>query len=55
MLRFIRFLSRDERGVSALEYAVLAGVIIAAVLGISSSFGTGLSGLFTGLITKAGG
>ena len=55
MLRFIRSLSRDERGVSALEYAVLAGIIIVAVVAGAGTFSTGLQGLFTGLITKAGG
>jgi len=33
MLRFIRSLSRDERGISALEYAILAGVLLVVIVG----------------------
>ena len=32
MLTFLKMLRRDERGVSALEYAILAGLILAAVV-----------------------
>ncbi|QBR00110.1 Flp family type IVb pilin [Paraburkholderia pallida] len=58
MLRFIRSLSRDERGVSSLEYAVLGGIIVAALalVGtyIAGSNGTGgIQGLFNTLLTKA--
>ena len=54
MLRFIRSLSRDERGVSALEYAVLAGIIVTAVVaaGTVLNGASGLSSLFTTLMTK---
>lgn len=41
MKRFFSFL-RDDRGVSALEYAILAGVVIAAVsLGVAGTDGQG--------------
>ncbi|NPT44712.1 Flp family type IVb pilin [Paraburkholderia sp. 1N] len=53
MLRFIRSLSRDERGVSALEYAVLAGIVVAAVVAagaVLSSTTGGLPALFTTLM-----
>jgi len=55
MLRFIRSLSRDERGVSALEYAVLAGIIVAALVTVGTllSGSSGLQSLFSTLITKA--
>ncbi|TCG06964.1 pilus assembly protein [Paraburkholderia steynii] len=54
MQRFIRALSHDERGVSALEYAVLAGIVVAAVVaaGAVLSGSGGLQSLFTALITK---
>lgn len=54
--QFFKKLVRDERGVSALEYAILAGVIVAAVaVGVgylSDSLKTGFSNLST-TITSA--
>lgn len=54
MLRFIRSLSRDERGVSALEYAVLAGIVVVAVVAAGSvlSGDGGLSSVFSSLMSK---
>jgi pilus assembly protein Flp/PilA len=59
MLQFIRSFSRDERGVSALEYAILAGIVVAAVIaagvvltGTSGTGGGGLQGLFNTLMNK---
>jgi pilus assembly protein Flp/PilA len=52
MLQSIKSLSRDERGVSALEYAVLAGVVVVAVVAAGVLLNTGLSGVFTNLINK---
>jgi pilus assembly protein Flp/PilA len=52
MLKFINLLKRDERGVTALEYAILAGVIVAAVVGVGASFSTNLQTVFRNLTTK---
>jgi len=52
MLRFIRSLSRDERGVSALEYAVLAGIIIAAVVAGLKTFSGDIKTAFTNVGQK---
>lgn len=54
MLHFIRSLSRDERGVSALEYAVLAGIVVVAVVaaGAVLSGDSGLSSVFKSLMSK---
>jgi pilus assembly protein Flp/PilA len=52
MLKLIKLLKRDERGVTALEYAILAGVIVAAVVGVGASFGTNLQTVFRNLTTK---
>jgi pilus assembly protein Flp/PilA len=54
MLQFIKSLSRDERGVSALEYAVLAGIVVIAVVAAGAIFGgaTGLPALFTNMVDK---
>ena len=55
MLHFIRSLSRDERGVSALEYAILAGIVVAALVvagAALSNANTGLPSLFNALMVK---
>lgn len=54
MLRFIKSLSRDERGVSALEYSVLAGIVVLAVVAAGAIFsgGTGLPALFSNMVAK---
>lgn len=54
MLSFLRSLSRDDRGVSSMEYAVLAGIIVIAVVAagtVLSDTTTGIPGLFTKLLT----
>jgi pilus assembly protein Flp/PilA len=58
MLCFIRSFSRDERGVSALEYAILAGIVVAALVTAGaylSNTTTGLPGFFSTLMTKISG
>lgn len=52
MLQFIKSLSRDERGVSALEYAVLAGIIVVAVVAVGTVFSPALKSVFTNLTDK---
>jgi pilus assembly protein Flp/PilA len=52
MVQFIKSLSRDERGVSALEYAVLAGIIIVAVVAVGTTFSPALSSVFKALTDK---
>ncbi|MGN7979623.1 Flp family type IVb pilin [Burkholderia sp. 22313] len=54
MLQYVKTLLRDERGVSSLEYAVLAGIIVVALAAVGTvlSGSTGLSSIFTTLINK---
>ncbi|PLZ03375.1 Flp family type IVb pilin [Burkholderia sp. WAC0059] len=55
MRQIIRKLWADERGVTALEYAILAAVVVVAVTAagaVLENNGTGLPGLFTSLMTK---
>ncbi|MEZ0603896.1 Flp family type IVb pilin [Paraburkholderia sp. IW21] len=54
MLQFMKLLSRDERGVSALEYAVLAGIVVIAVVAAGAIFSGsgGLPTLFSNMVTK---
>lgn len=47
MRKLLNALKRDERGVSALEYAILAGVIVAAVAVGVTAFGDKIGALFT--------
>lgn len=54
MLSFLRSLARDDRGVSSMEYAVLAGIIVIAVVAagtVLSDTTNGIPGLFTKLLT----
>ena len=50
MLVFIndlRALLRDERGVTAMEYGLLAGLIAVVIIGAVTTVGTSLSTTFT--------
>lgn len=52
MKNLLKKLSRDERGVSALEYAILAAVVIGAVVVAVGSLGTEIANAFTSLVTE---
>jgi pilus assembly protein Flp/PilA len=52
MRKFIQSLLRDERGVSALEYAILAGMIVVVVGVALTTFGDGLEDAFKALGDK---
>lgn len=53
MFKLIKKLGRDERGVSALEYAVLAAVVVSAVIAAGNVLGgsSGLSSVFTSIMS----
>jgi pilus assembly protein Flp/PilA len=40
-------LAKDERGVTALEYGLIAGLISVVIVGTITTLGTKLSGVFT--------
>jgi pilus assembly protein Flp/PilA len=46
-------LKSEEKGASAVEYALLVGLIAAAVYAAVALFGTELSGLFTDVVPEA--
>ncbi|TQF76615.1 Flp family type IVb pilin [Elioraea sp. Yellowstone] len=51
-------LRRDEKGVTAIEYGVIAAVIIVALVGVLTAVGTGIGDAFTAVsqaLTNAGG
>lgn len=54
MFTFLRTLQRDERGVSSMEYAVLAGIIVIAIVAVGTivqNDTTGIPGLFKNLMS----
>jgi pilus assembly protein Flp/PilA len=52
MYTFLNAFVRNERGVSALEYAIMAGIVVVALTAVGTTFSTSLQGLFTALFTK---
>jgi pilus assembly protein Flp/PilA len=52
MQKLLKAFVRDERGVSAMEYAILAGIVVVALTLVGSTFSTNLSDIFTNLTTK---
>ncbi|MFP3563331.1 Flp family type IVb pilin [Paraburkholderia sp. SIMBA_030] len=47
MRKFFKAFVRDERGVSAMEYAVLAGIVAVALGGMATMFNDSVSTMFT--------
>jgi len=45
-------LGRDRRGVTALEYGLIAAVGATVIVTAFTSFGTALTGLFTGIASR---
>jgi pilus assembly protein Flp/PilA len=52
MRKLFRAFVRDERGVSAMEYAVLAGIVVVALGGMASVFKGDISTMFGDLFLK---
>lgn len=52
MIRFIRDLAKDKKGVAALEYALLAGLIVLGVAAAASS--ANVKSNLTAIFTKVG-
>lgn len=51
MRKLFKALQKDERGVSALEYAILAGILIVVIVTGVTSFKTNIQTLFTNAST----
>ncbi|MFL9963016.1 Flp family type IVb pilin [Paraburkholderia sediminicola] len=52
MSKFLKAFVRDERGVSAMEYAILAGIIVVALTAVGTTFKDSMTGIFDNLINK---
>lgn len=52
MINYIKSFVRDEEGVTAVEYSVLAVLMIAAVVLAMQAFSGGLTEAFTAIATK---
>lgn len=52
---FIRRLRRDQRGLTAVEYAVLGAVVVAAIGAVGQTFTGELTGAFSALFNEVGG
>jgi pilus assembly protein Flp/PilA len=52
MRKFLKFFVRDERGVSAMEYAVLAGIVVVALGAMAATFSTSVGTMFSNLFTR---
>lgn len=48
-LQMVRDIIRDEKGLTAVEYAVLGGIIVAAIGVAAASFQTNLSAAFNAM------
>ena len=48
-----RFLS-DDRGLETVEYAIIAGMIVAGLIAVVAAIGTWVKGEFDGLKTELG-
>jgi pilus assembly protein Flp/PilA len=49
VLNNLRALARNERGVSALEYSLLAGLVAIAIFGSATPLGAALKATFTNI------
>jgi len=47
-------LRSDERGLTAVEYAVLGGIVVGVLATAGVTFSTALGNAFTGLLTTVG-
>jgi pilus assembly protein Flp/PilA len=51
MRKLFKAFVRDERGVSAMEYAVLAGIVAVALGGVGVAFGNNVTTMFDTMFT----
>jgi pilus assembly protein Flp/PilA len=52
MSKFLKSFIRDERGVSAIEYAILAGIVVVALTAVGTAFNSSMGTLFSTLFAN---
>jgi pilus assembly protein Flp/PilA len=52
MYKFFARLALDQRGLTAVEYAVLGAIVVAAILAVGTEFRSNLSDAFDGLFNQ---
>jgi pilus assembly protein Flp/PilA len=52
MLRLVKLFRRDEKGATAIEYALIAGLIAVAAIILMGQVGAGLRTVFTNVKTE---
>ena len=52
--RLAVLLANDRRGVTSVEYAVVAGVLVVLIVGAFTTLGTGISTLLTNVVGSMG-
>jgi pilus assembly protein Flp/PilA len=52
MYKFFARLALDQRGLTAVEYAVLGAIVVAAIVAVGASFTDNLKDAFDGLFDK---
>ncbi len=52
VLKFLIRLQTDERGLTAVEYAVLGAIVVGAITSVGAGFKTSLQAAFTNLFTS---
>lgn len=52
VLKFLIRLKTDERGLTAVEYAVLGAIVVGGIVAIKADFMAALSGAFDKLFTQ---
>ncbi|MCY0389491.1 Flp family type IVb pilin [Robbsia sp. Bb-Pol-6] len=52
MSKLLKAFIRDERGVSAMEYAVLAGIVVVALAAAGATFSTSVKTMFSTMFTN---
>jgi len=50
--QFIARLKKDDRGLAAIEYAVMGAILVAAILALTPTLRTGLQETMSGLFDK---
>jgi Flp pilus assembly pilin Flp len=54
MRKSLQHIARKQQAATALEYAVIAGILVVALIAIFTSLGDGLETMFNNILTQLG-